>query len=116
MQQLLAGLTELADIVIIDTPPVGMMTDAAILSNRTDGAILVIDASQTRIEAAKQAILNLQRANANLLGGIFNRVGSSKQEGYYYHRYEQGLAEYPAQFKARLRWWSSKKTKLESLR
>jgi non-specific protein-tyrosine kinase len=120
MQQLLASLTELADMVIFDSPPVAMITDAAILSNRTDGVVLVIDSSQTRIALAKQAISNLQRANAKILGGIFNRV-AGKEEGYYYRRYEQAypeheLAGHPHQVKPRFRWWSSKKTKLESLR
>jgi capsular exopolysaccharide synthesis family protein len=111
MQQLLASLTELADIVIFDSPPVAMITDAAILSNRTDGVVLVIDAGQTRSDMAKQAISNLQRANANLLGGIFNRV-SNKREGYYYRRYERGLADYSDEVKPRHRWWSSKKAEL----
>jgi len=119
MQQLLAKLTELADMVIFDSPPVAMITDAAILSNRTDGAVLVIDSSQTRINTARQAISNLQRANANLLGGIFNRV-VNKEEGHYYRRYEpadeHGVADSTRPVKPLHRWWSSKKAKLQSLR
>jgi len=48
------------DIVIIDTPPVGQVTDAAILAGITDGVILVLASGQTRIEMAKRAFKSLR--------------------------------------------------------
>jgi succinoglycan biosynthesis transport protein ExoP len=84
MGQLLDRLTELADVVIFDSPPVLAVTDATVLSKRIDGLLLVTEAGQTRREAARQAVLNLQQAGANLLGGVLNRV-SHKGRGYYYY-------------------------------
>lgn len=73
MRQILAKLSQMADVVICDSPPVLGLTDASILANRVDGAVLVIEAGQTHLAAARQALANLQHANANLIGAIVNR-------------------------------------------
>jgi len=73
MRQVLAKLSQMADVVICDSPPVLGLTDASILANRVDGAVLVIEAGQTHLAAARQALANLQHANANLIGAIVNR-------------------------------------------
>jgi capsular exopolysaccharide synthesis family protein len=84
MDQLLRRLTDLADVVIFDSPPVLAVADATVLSKRVDGLVLVAEAGQTRLAAARQAIINLQQAGANVLGGVLNRV-SGKGGGYYYY-------------------------------
>jgi non-specific protein-tyrosine kinase len=84
MGQLLANLNELADVLIYDSPPVLMVTDAAVLSSRVDGTVLVIQAGRTHRSTIRQAMANLQHANARLLGGVLNRV-SEKKGSYYYH-------------------------------
>jgi capsular exopolysaccharide synthesis family protein len=84
MDQLLRRLTELADVVLFDSPPVLAVADATVLSKRVDGLVLVAEAGQTRLAAARQAIINLQQAGANVLGGVLNRV-SGKGGGYYYY-------------------------------
>jgi capsular exopolysaccharide synthesis family protein len=86
MGQLLTDLSELVDVVIYDCPPILAVTDAAVLSNRVDGVVLVIKAGQTRRDAARHAVANLQQAGANLLGGVLNQV-SRKGLGYYYQDY-----------------------------
>jgi non-specific protein-tyrosine kinase len=84
--QLLVSLNKIADVVIFDSPPVMAVADAVVLSNRVDGVVLVTQAGKTRREVARQAILNLKQAGANIFGGILNRV-SKKEGGYYYHQY-----------------------------
>ena len=83
-----------ADVVIYDCPPALALADAAVLSNRVDGVVLVIDAGHTRREAARRAIANLQQAGANLLGGVLNRV-PRKREEYSYYRYYSAVARGP---------------------
>ncbi|MEZ4869894.1 MAG: polysaccharide biosynthesis tyrosine autokinase [Caldilineaceae bacterium] len=73
MRELLAALSQMADVVIIDSPPVLGLTDASILANRADGVLLVVEAGQTQRAAARQALADLQQANANLIGAILNR-------------------------------------------
>lgn len=110
MGRLLVSLDEFADIVIFDTPPIVTFTDAAVLSTRVDGVVLVTLAGQTPLDVVKQASKNLQQVGANLLGGILNGV-ASKEEDYYYETYysSQNLTNPPqtnslAQF-FRLRRW-----------
>ncbi len=86
MKQVMAGLAEIADVVIYDSPPAVIVADAAILSERVDGAVFVIHVGKTRREVIQQAIFNLRQAEANLFGAVLNRV-SKKTHSYYYHGY-----------------------------
>lgn len=112
MRQLLDNLNDLADVVIYDSPPVLMVADAAVLSNRVDGVVLIIDAGRTRRDVARQAIAGLQQADANVLGGVLNRV-PKKQGGrrYYQSYYSTGKhvsAAHPTRPGSRRRWqWLS---------
>jgi non-specific protein-tyrosine kinase len=85
MGQLLAGLSELADVIIYDSPPLLAASDALVLSNRVDGVVLIVEAGRTRRDVVMQALLNLQQANANLLGGVLNQVRPKR--GSYYQSY-----------------------------
>ena len=87
MGQVLANLDKLADVVIYDSPPVLAVADAAVLSNRVDGVILVTEAGRTRLGLASQALQILQQAGARVLGGLLNRVSGSKSGYYYYQHY-----------------------------
>jgi non-specific protein-tyrosine kinase len=106
--QLLVSLNEMADLVIFDSPPVLAVADAAILSNRVDGVVLVTRAAKTRREVARQAVLNLKQAGANIFGGVLNQV--SKKEGGYYQQYytpnrpESGGKAYQAKPQRRWQW------------
>jgi capsular exopolysaccharide synthesis family protein len=72
MRQVLADLSQIADVVIYDSPPILGLTDTSILANRADGVVLVIKTGQTHREAARQALSNLQQARASLIGVILN--------------------------------------------
>lgn len=85
MVQVLADLNELADVVILDSPPATVVTDTAVLSTKVDGVVLVVKASQTRLGLVNQAVMNLNQAGARLLGGILNQVSRRKSQGYYYY-------------------------------
>ena len=74
MAQLVGDLTQLADIVVFDSPPAVSVADAAVLSNRMDGVVLLIEASRTHRTLVEQAMLNLERAGATVLGAVLNRV------------------------------------------
>ncbi|WP_368498764.1 polysaccharide biosynthesis tyrosine autokinase [Herbiconiux sp. A18JL235] len=88
MHALLAELSEHA-IVLIDAPPLIPVTDAAILTHNTDGALVVASVGKTTFEALSKAIQNLERANGQALGIILNRVprrGLGSGYGYYGYR------------------------------
>lgn len=86
MKELLAGLTDTCDIVVLDSPPTTALSDAAILSTHCDGVLLVLDSSRTRREVAKRAIETLHRVNARVVGVLLNRM-PTRGPGYYYYYY-----------------------------
>ncbi len=81
------------DMVLFDSPPIIAVTDAAVLSSRLDGVILVVKAGQTDREAAYRAYSLLKNVNARILGALLNGVQIESMYGsyyYYYHYYYYG--------------------------
>lgn len=70
------------DIVIIDSPPIGTVIDAAILSKFADGAALVCEAEVTSRRLFKRAKDQLDRSGIRFLGVILNKVNMSKSSYY----------------------------------
>ena len=77
MEEIIRDLKGIAEIVIFDTPPVLVFADAIALSRRIDGVLVVIRAGKSTRSAVNQALLDLQNANVNLLGSIFNQSPKS---------------------------------------
>jgi succinoglycan biosynthesis transport protein ExoP len=87
MTTLLAEWAVSADIVVLDTPPLLAVTDAAVLAARSDGVILVAAVNETKREALKQSVAILEGTGARLLGVVANKVFRSGQDSYYYGGY-----------------------------
>ena len=94
MRTRLAELRELADVVILDSPPVSPVSDPAVLAGQADGTLLVINAQRTRGQQAAQAVATLRAAGANLLGAVLNRVPTTRTGAYAY--YGQAPSPQPA--------------------
>lgn len=88
MSQLIETLRPLYDLIILDTPPVGQLTDAAIIGKMADGMILVVASGETNIDLAKFAKTNLLQAGVNILGVVLTKI-DKKSGGAYYYRYYQ---------------------------
>ena len=80
-KELLDVLKEYYDFVIIDTPPVGLVTDAAVISSICDGALLIISTGKTNLRQANWAKNQLEKSRCKILGAILNESASKK--GYY---------------------------------
>jgi capsular exopolysaccharide synthesis family protein len=72
------------DTVIIDTPPVGIVSDAAILSTMVDGAVVVLDPEKGHRNMAFRAKKALEKVNANLIGIVINNVKFEKESSHGY--------------------------------
>ncbi len=81
--EFLASVRRDFDYVLIDAPPVGLVSDAAILATQGDGVLLVLDAQNTRKGALRESMRSLQGVGANVLGTVMNNVKRGKG-GYYY--------------------------------
>ena len=80
-------LTQHFDRVIFDSPPVGVVTDAAILARITDGTILVAKGAQTSKDALSRARRQIAGEGVMILGAILNDLDLSKPGGYGYYYY-----------------------------
>lgn len=91
MKELLDELRNLYDIIIIDAPPAGVVTDSAILSTIVDGILLVVASGKTDIDGAKRAKQLLENVNARILGVVMTMMPVSKKGyyGYQYYSYEE---------------------------
>jgi capsular exopolysaccharide synthesis family protein len=85
MGKLLRSLSKEANVVIIDTPPVLAVSDAAALTPMIDGAIVVVRAGSTSKEHLREALRVLGGVGAPVLGLILN--GVAKADGYYGYGY-----------------------------
>jgi non-specific protein-tyrosine kinase len=85
MRRRLAQLRDMADVVILDSPPVLAVSDPAILAALTDGALLVVNSARTRGQHAAQAVTTLQNAGAHLLGIVLNRTAVDRRSYYGYY-------------------------------
>ena len=72
--------------VIIDTPPVDVVTDALVLAPQTAGLVLVVKDQVTPTDSISRAIEAAKFANINLLGAVMN-AANPKSGGYGYRKY-----------------------------
>lgn len=84
MSEIVAALLEHADMLLFDAPPLLAVTDAAVLSSKVDGVLLVVSAGKTKRESAKKAQMQLEKINARILGAVVNNVKAEKGAQYYY--------------------------------
>ncbi len=71
--EVIGRLTELAETVIVDTPPVTLYPDARALAPSFDGVILVLEADVTPVSVASRASQILRDAGANVIGVVLNK-------------------------------------------
>jgi non-specific protein-tyrosine kinase len=95
MSQILDWLDQDFDLIVIDTPPLLTVTDAAALAPAVDGVILITRPGITKLSAFQQALEQLQAVNAHVLGVVLNDVDpASRKYGYYYNRYYSKYSHY----------------------
>ncbi len=94
--QLIDLLKEHYDIIIVDTPPLGAVIDAAVVAKACDGSILVISANTISRNFAINVLEQLRKSGCPILGSVLNRVtlhnsryykGSYYRYGKYYKKY-----------------------------
>jgi len=81
-KELLAKLSETYDTIIIDSPPVKLVSDAVILSSMATGVVFVLRADATPFQLARIAIRSLQRGGASMFGVVLNQANFKNEEYY----------------------------------
>lgn len=87
MRRLLAEATDRYDTVIIDSPPLLPVTDAAVLSRSAGGALVVMGSGTVRKPELATALDSLEAVDANVLGLVLNKLKASDVGHYGYHHY-----------------------------
>ena len=86
MRQMIAGVRDKFDLVILDGPPILGLADALILGNAVDRLLLVIQAGSTERSVVKTAVKRLRMARVNPIGCLLNKLGQKHLGyGYDYH-------------------------------
>ncbi|QQR89129.1 MAG: polysaccharide biosynthesis tyrosine autokinase [Myxococcales bacterium] len=97
---LLAELRSEYDRVIFDSPPLGAVTDAAVIAPQVDGTIVVVRSNKTGREGARAALRRLRDVEAKVIGVVLNAVDLNNKShgygGYYYYNYEYRTSHAPA--------------------
>ena len=76
LAQLLDHLGRIFDLVLIDAPPVTRGGPTTALAAHADGVLMVVRSNATAAPAVRQAVEELRRADANVLGIVLNDVGN----------------------------------------
>ena len=94
MERLIAELSEKYDYIIIDTPPVNVVTDAMSIGKYISGILLVMRYGSTTFDEAENAVKKIDYANINMLGFVLNYVEKRRHALPYYHRYSKYYDKY----------------------
>ena len=70
------------DFVLLDTPPIMTVIDAAVIAKESDGAILVVESGRVSYKAAQKALEQLRKSECKVLGAVLNKV-DIKRDKYY---------------------------------
>jgi protein-tyrosine kinase len=88
MRRVLADAGRSFDWVIVDTPPVAVLSDAHLLATLVDTVILVVKAGSTQVPAMRQAVEAVGRDR--ILGVVLNCADDIRQDTYSYYGYASG--------------------------
>ena len=72
--------------MIIDTPPIGSVIDAAVIAKQCDGSIFLIASDTVSRGEAKGMVQQLRAANENILGAVLTKANVGRGK-YYYSKY-----------------------------
>ena len=92
--ELLKAEREHYDYILIDTPPLGLVIDAAVMATACDGAVLVIGAGSVSYHVAQHVTEQMKKSGCRILGAVLNqnRKGKRSKNQYYnsyYGKYEE---------------------------
>lgn len=79
MQEMVNTLRGSYDFVILDAPPISMVTDAAVIGRIVDGALFVVRSKYASTDAVKTALEKLQDAGVKVLGAVLTRYDAKNR-------------------------------------
>lgn len=93
-KMIIENAKELYDYIVIDTPPLGRVIDAAVIASLCDSSIVVIGNTRNKCSKIQEVVDQLKKSGSNVLGVIMNRADKhrklyyrQKKSYYYYKKY-----------------------------
>ncbi|MDW8103023.1 MAG: polysaccharide biosynthesis tyrosine autokinase [Anaerolineae bacterium] len=97
MGELILELRDMADIVILDSPPILACADTVFLGKHADGLLMVAEWGRTDRSAFVEAVERARQGGLRVLGAVLNRVKLPSKGYYYYYYYSDSSEKKP--------WW-----------
>ena len=87
--QMLRTFRKVFDYVIVDTPPLGIVVDAAVIAQYCDSSMIVIESGAVSYKEAQKVKNQLEKSGCKVLGAVLNKVEmkSSRYYGCKYRKY-----------------------------
>lgn len=89
---LIKELKDYYNYILIDTPPIGTVIDAAVIGRCCDGAVFLIQPGNVRYRDAQKAFAQLEKSGCRILGAVLNKIDTSGDK--YYSSYYKHYGEY----------------------
>lgn len=100
MQDMVEGLGEHFDMVLMDTPPVGILSDAIALAKFCDGTLLVVGYLKGKQREIADAVKQIRQTGSRILGAVLNGVKfRSLSNKHYYYSSERYSGHYSRKYK-----------------
>lgn len=90
MDTLLEYVKNYFDFVVIDTPPINIVTDAAILAEKITGYVFVVQGGKNHFQEVNYALDTLEQMNGRVVGLVLNDVSGRAQQKYSYRSHNYG--------------------------
>jgi capsular exopolysaccharide synthesis family protein len=82
-EEILRALSAEYDIVVLDSPPLQLVSDALVLSRLASGVLYVVKADDTPYPLARRGVRKLLRVDAPVIGAVLNQLDIVKADRYY---------------------------------
>lgn len=100
MEQLMKWLATQFDVVLMDTPPVGVLSDAVAMAKFCDGTLLVVGYLKGRQQEISEAVRQIRQTGCRILGAVLNGVKfKSLGNKHYYYSSERYSGHYAKRYK-----------------
>lgn len=96
-------LKKVYDYIIIDTPPLGSVIDSAVIAEKCDGVVLVIESGKVSGRFVGENIRQLEKSGCPIVGAVLNKMDRSQKGRYgkYYGRYGKKYGKYGDEYVGR---------------
>ncbi|MBO4523443.1 MAG: polysaccharide biosynthesis tyrosine autokinase [Ruminococcus sp.] len=91
--ELLNQFSIVYDYIIIDTPPINVVSDALVMKNLVNGIFLVVKHGKTTFDEVDNSMKQLDLAKANMLGFVMNEIEQNRHSSYYKSKYDYSYGE-----------------------